>query len=115
MTLLISENWRRALAALFATVVLLALGIAIGSISSSSGSTSSPTRTVTSTRTVTVPARAATPAPAAPSQVKTLRTQLVASQASVARLQRQLNNTRQRNTQLRAQLHGKQTSTTKGK
>ena len=60
MTLLISENWRRALAALVSTVVLLALGIAIGSISSSSGSTSSTTQTVTATRTVTVHAQTTT-------------------------------------------------------
>ena len=54
MTLLISENWRRVTVAVVATVALVALGIAIGSVSSSSGSTSTPAQTVTATRTVTV-------------------------------------------------------------
>ena len=105
MTLLISENWRRVTVAVVATVALVALGIAIGSVSSSSGSTSTPAQTVTATRTVTMHARAAT-TPASSAQVTKLKGQLSASATHVRGLQRQLRVTRQRNKQLRSRLAG---------
>ena len=114
MTVLISENWRRVTAAVVATVALVALGIAIGSVSSSSGSTSTPAQTVTATRTVTVHAHATTPAPSV--QVTKLKGELAARGTQVGSLQRQLRVTRQRNKQLRARLASRaHHATTKGK
>ena len=110
MTLLISENWRRVTAAVVATVALVALGIAIGSVSSSSGSTSTPAQTVTATRTVTVHAHATTPAPSV--QVTKLKGELAARGTQVGSLQRQLRVTRQRNKQLRARLASRAHATT---
>ena len=101
MTLLISENWRRVTVAVVATVALVALGIAIGSVSSSSGSTSTPAQTVT----VTVHARAPT-TPASSAQVTKHKGHLSASATHVRGLQRQLRVTRQRNKQLRSRLAG---------
>ena len=112
MTVLISENWRRVTAAVVATVALVALGIAIGSVSSSSGSTSTPAQTVTATRTVTVHAHghATTPAPSV--QVTKLKGELAARGTQVGSLQRQLRVTRQRNKQLRARLASRAHATT---
>ena len=110
MTVLISENWRRVTAAVVATVALVALGIAIGSVSSSSGSTSTPAQTVTATRTVTVHAHAHAPAPSV--QVTKLKGELAARGTQVGSLQRQLRVTRQRNKQLRARLASRAHATT---
>ena len=115
MTLLISENWRRALAAVVVAVVLVGLGVAIGSVSSSSGSTPSATRTVTTiaTKTVTAHAPPTKPGSSTSAQVAKLKSELAASGAQVKTLQRQLRVTRDRNKQLRARLAGH--TTTKGK
>ena len=112
MTVLISENWRRVTAAVVATVALVALGIAIGSVSSSSGSTSTPAQTVTATRTVTVHAHAHATTPAPSVQVTKLKGELAARGTQVGRLQRQLRVTRQRNKQLRARLASRAHATT---
>ena len=112
MTVLISENWRRVTAAVVATVALVALGIAIGSVSSSSGSTSTPAQTVTATRTVTVHAHAHATTPAPSVQVTKLKGELAARGTQVGSLQRQLRVTRQRNKQLRARLPSRAHATT---
>lgn len=112
MTVLISENWRRVTAAVVATVALVALGIAIGSVSSSSGSTSTPAQTVTATRTVTVHAHAHATTPAPSVQVTKLKGELAARGTQVGSLQRQLRVTRQRNKQLRARLASRAHATT---
>ena len=111
MTLLISENWRRVLAAVAAAVVLVGLGVAIGSVSSSSGSTPAATHTITTTSTKTVRIPSVTPGSA--SQATKLKAELAASGTQVKTLERQLRVTRQRNKQLRARLAGH--TTTKGK
>ena len=112
MTVLISENWRRVTAAVVATVALVALGIAIGSVSSSSGSTSTPAQTVTATPTVTVHAHAHATTPAPSVQVTKLKGELAARGTQVGSLQRQLRVTRKRNKQLRARLAGRAHATT---
>ena len=112
MTVLISENWRRVTAAVVATVALVALGIAIGSVSSSSGSTSTPAQTVTAMRTVTVHAHAHATTPAPSVQVTKLKGELAARGTQVGSLQRQLRVTRQRNKQLRARLASRAHATT---
>jgi len=112
VTVLISENWRRVTAAVVATVALVALGIAIGSVSSSSGSTSTPAQTVTATRTVTVHAHAHATTPAPSVQVTKLKGELAARGTQVGSLQRQLRVTRQRNKQLRARLASRAHATT---